>query len=53
MDKSKVIAAYRRGFITVRECGQILGVEEMQLKRLLQLEERKTTFPSTSQRLGS
>lgn len=44
MDKSKVIAAYKRGFITVRECGQILGVEEMQLERLLQLEERKSTF---------
>lgn len=52
MDKSKVIAAYKRGFITVRECGQILGVEEMQLERLLQLEERKSTFPSPSQRLG-
>ncbi|WP_339168868.1 hypothetical protein NSQ55_20505 [Paenibacillus sp. FSL H7-0943] len=53
MDKSKVIAAYKRGFITVRECGQILGVEEMQLERLLQLEERKSTFPPPSQRLGS
>lgn len=53
MDKSMVIAAYKRGFITVRECGQILGVEEMQLKRLLQLEERKSAFPSTSQSIGS
>lgn len=31
MDKSKVITAYRRGFITVRECGQILGMEDEQL----------------------
>jgi hypothetical protein len=53
MDKSKVIAAYKRGFITIRECGQILGVEEMQLKRLLQLEERKLAYPPPSQRIGS
>ncbi|MCL6602382.1 MAG: hypothetical protein K6T94_05840 [Paenibacillus sp.] len=53
MDKSKVIAAYKRGFITVHECGQILGVEEMQLKRLLQLEESKRTFPHQSQPTGS
>lgn len=53
MDKSKVIAAYKRGFITVRECGQILGVEEMQLKCLLQLEECKSTFTPPSQRMGS
>ncbi|WP_410514810.1 hypothetical protein PaeBR_10740 [Paenibacillus sp. BR2-3] len=53
MDKSKVIAAYRRGFITVRECGQILGVEEMQLKRLLQQEENKQSYPPQSQPIGS
>jgi hypothetical protein len=53
MDKSKVIAAYRRGFITVRECGQILGVEDVQLKSLLQLEEDKQAFPPASQRFGS
>lgn len=41
MDKSKVIAAYRRGFLTVRECGQILGVEELQLQSLLKVEEGK------------
>ncbi|WP_379129202.1 hypothetical protein [Paenibacillus sp. sgz500958] len=53
MDKSKVIDAYRRGFITHRECGQILGVEEMQLKRLLQLEEYKQAYPPRSQPTGS
>lgn len=53
MDKSKVIAAYKLGLITIRECGQILGVEEMQLKRLLQLEERKSTFSPPSQQIGS
>lgn len=44
MDKSKVIAAYRRGFITVRECRQILGVDEGQLIRLLQMEEDKLSY---------
>lgn len=42
MDKSKVIAAYRRGFLTVRECGQILGIEELQLQSLLAAEESRT-----------
>ncbi|MEK4059386.1 MULTISPECIES: hypothetical protein [Paenibacillus] len=52
MDKSKVIAAYRRGFLTVRECGQILGIEELQLQSLLQLEESKTTLPPSNRRIG-
>lgn len=52
MDKSKVIDAYRRGFITVRECGQILGVEEVQLMQLLQQEESKAAYPRQSQRIG-
>lgn len=42
MDKSKVITAYRRGFLTVRECGQILGIEELQLQSLLTAEESRT-----------
>ncbi|WP_405114708.1 hypothetical protein MHH28_10725 [Paenibacillus sp. FSL K6-1217] len=42
MDKSKVITAYRRGFLTVRECGQILGMEELQLLSLLTAEEGRT-----------
>lgn len=53
MDKSKVISAYRRGFITFRECGQILGVEDVQLKRLVQLEENRLAFPQSGQRIGS
>jgi len=53
MDKSKVIAAYRRGFITVHECGQILGVEEMQLKRLLQQEESQRALSQQRQTIGS
>lgn len=42
MDKSKVITAYQRGFLTVRECGQILGMEELQLQSLLALEEGRS-----------
>ncbi|WP_166239376.1 hypothetical protein [Paenibacillus turpanensis] len=31
MDKSKVINAYRRGFITIQECAQILGIDSLKL----------------------
>lgn len=53
MDKSKVITAYRRGFITVRECGQILGMEDEQLKSLLELAEDKDILPPSQRRVGS
>ncbi|WP_424766066.1 hypothetical protein [Paenibacillus sp. sgz302251] len=35
MDKRKVIAAYRRGFITIQECAQIIGVDSGQMARLV------------------
>jgi len=35
MDKQKVIEAYRRGLITLQECGQILGAEKEQLDKLV------------------
>lgn len=35
MDKRKVIAAYRRGFITIQECAQIIGVESWQMSKLV------------------
>lgn len=35
MDKRKVIEAYRRGFLTLQECSQILGLEKTQLTDLL------------------
>lgn len=31
MDKRKVITAYRKGFITIQECAQILGIDSMQI----------------------
>lgn len=35
MDKRKVITAYRRGFLTLQECAQVLGMERNQLDRML------------------
>ncbi|WP_190287502.1 hypothetical protein [Paenibacillus darwinianus] len=35
MDKRKVIAAYRRGIITIQECAQILGMDTVQIAGLL------------------
>jgi hypothetical protein len=35
MDKQKVIEAYRRGLITLIECGQILGADQSQVDGLL------------------
>ncbi|NIK77589.1 putative transcriptional regulator of viral defense system [Paenibacillus castaneae] len=35
MDKRKVIAAYRHGFISIQECAQIIGVDSGQMTRLV------------------
>lgn len=35
MDKRKVINAYRSGFISIKECAQILGVESKQMSGLV------------------
>lgn len=35
MDKRKVITAYRRGFITLQECAQILGIDSMQVMGMM------------------
>jgi len=35
MDKRKVITAYRRGFITMQECAQILGIDSLQVMGLV------------------
>ncbi|WP_169810187.1 hypothetical protein [Paenibacillus glacialis] len=47
MDKRKVISAYHRGFITIQECGQILGLEQVQLNRLIHdsLDEHPSQTP--------
>ncbi|MFD2612021.1 hypothetical protein [Paenibacillus gansuensis] len=36
MDKRKVITAYRRGFITMQECAQILGLDSVQIRGLIE-----------------
>jgi exonuclease VII small subunit len=46
MDKAKVIEAYRRGLISLQECGQILGAEKKQVHDLVKVEEfRKSAKP--------
>ncbi len=35
MDKRKVITAYRRGFLTIQECAQILGIDSPQIMNLV------------------
>jgi exonuclease VII small subunit len=35
MDKRDVIAAYRRGLITIRECAQLLGLDTAQMMGVL------------------
>jgi hypothetical protein len=53
MDKRKVITAYRRGFITMQECAQILGIDLSQLTGMMndpELQEirmRKEPSPSS------
>lgn len=42
MDKRKVIAAYVRGMITVRECAQILGVDLVHVERVVTAPQRVT-----------
>ncbi|WJQ84053.1 hypothetical protein [Brevibacillus brevis] len=47
MDKHKVIEAYRRGLITLQECGQILGAERKQLDDLIRVDHtRKPLSPN-------
>ncbi|WP_169456496.1 hypothetical protein [Paenibacillus pinihumi] len=36
MDKRKVVAAYRCGFITLQECAQILGLDSLQVKGIME-----------------
>ncbi|MBO8163001.1 MAG: hypothetical protein H0Z34_04660 [Brevibacillus sp.] len=46
MDKQKVIEAYRRGLITLQECGQILGAERSQLDDLVSIEHMRRSLPT-------
>ncbi|MDF2713435.1 MAG: hypothetical protein K0R28_360 [Paenibacillus sp.] len=44
MDKRKVITAYRRGFITIQECAQILGIDSAQVMGIV--DDLKKSDPS-------
>ncbi|MFC0214853.1 hypothetical protein ACFFK0_20810 [Paenibacillus chartarius] len=51
MDKRKVISAYRRGFITMQECAQILGIDSVQIMGMMndpQLAETPRTLKQTT-----
>lgn len=43
MDKRKVIAAYRRGLISLQDCAQILGLDNVEL--LSHIREAPTIRP--------
>ncbi|WP_165842204.1 hypothetical protein [Paenibacillus xerothermodurans] len=40
MDKRKVIAAYRRGIISIHECAQILGIDSLKVMGLVNEDEQ-------------
>lgn len=44
MEKHKVIEAYRRGLITLKECGQILGAEQHQIDDILSVEHGRRSI---------
>jgi hypothetical protein len=48
MDKYKVIEAYRRGLITLQECGQILGADKRQLDDLVSVESLRRSVNTNS-----
>lgn len=48
MDKHQVIEAYRRGLITLQECGQILGAEKTQLDDLLRADHLRRSISKSS-----
>ena len=51
MDKGKVFAAYRKGFITLHECKQILGVSTRQLRSMMDADDIRTQRMTLGSRL--
>ena len=47
MDKRKVIAAYRRGFLTIQECAQILGIDSPHILKMVNDPYMADTKPLT------
>ncbi|WP_433946436.1 hypothetical protein [Paenibacillus sp. SN-8-1] len=52
MDKRKVIHAYQRGFLTLQECAQILGVERRHVESLLGCKNQEDRNKSKAALLG-
>ncbi|RUT36083.1 hypothetical protein EJP77_03575 [Paenibacillus zeisoli] len=52
MDKRKVIHAYQRGFLTLQECAQILGVERRQVESLLGSKNEEDSSEAEAELLG-
>lgn len=48
MDKRKVIGAYRRGLISVHECAQILGLDNIEL--LSYMRETRAPRPKSNKK---
>lgn len=53
MDKRKVIAAYRSGLISLQECAQILGVDNVQLIGLIREAGTAKRIAATKQSVRS
>jgi len=53
MDKRKVITAYRRGFITMQECAQILGIDSVQIMGMMNDPDMQDTRIRSKQPMNS
>jgi hypothetical protein len=45
MDRSKVITAYLRGFITLKECEQILGIDASFIQEMVHNQRSNSKGP--------
>ena len=52
MDKRKVIAAYRKGLLSMQECAQILGIDSFQLMAMAD-DLRRNESPSAKEKKAS
>ncbi|WP_270171573.1 hypothetical protein [Paenibacillus sp. SYP-B4298] len=50
MDKRTVVAAYRRGYINLQECAQILGLDSLQVQRIIEASGQAVTGEADSKR---
>ncbi|WP_164779526.1 hypothetical protein [Paenibacillus kobensis] len=50
MDKRKAIAAYRRGWLTLQECAQILGIHSEQLRTIADSNPAHGAMPARTEK---